>query len=439
VIQTGPPPPADYFKSSGEPGHTDAKWKVAKDSITGIYQPAVIMTSLDPVYFPGGKWISFSATGEHTGDKFFFYRLDFDLPCFNLCGKSYDDDNSFCLNLDLYADNSVYEIYVNGVPQSPGSGNNFPIQPDPYNPAGHTQSDPTTVSLCSNWKAGSNSLIIQAASSATVAGLSVLAAAHPPPPPDAYKIDASICEGETYRFDTMDLTKPGIYTKTYTRPSGCDSIVALYLDVKPKSATTIDQSICEGESYEGYTVSGTYTDVYTAANGCDSVRILHLNVREKPRPDLGLSAAICEGDSLRLSPGTFSTYEWQDGSTKDYFTVKNTGVYAVTVTNACGVASDEISVTGGLCDIYFPSAFTPNNDGKNDFFKILTDYLLEEYHLTVYNRWGQKVFETTNPSGKWNGNFNEKAQSTGVFVWYCTFKREGVKRNVKGTVLLIKQ
>jgi len=55
----------------------------------------------------------------------------------------------------------------------------------------------------------------------------------------------------------------------------------------------------------------------------------------------------------------------------------------VTVTNACGVAADEINITGGICHVYFPTAFTPNNDGINDHFKILTDYQLEEYYLTI--------------------------------------------------------
>ncbi len=126
IIQVGPPPPASDFQSAGEPGGIDSKWKVARDSITGIYQPATVMSSLPPVYFSGGKWISFSTNGEHTSNRFFFYKIDIDLPCFNLCGKSYDDDNTFCLNLDLYADNSVYEIYVNGIAQSGNLGNSIP-------------------------------------------------------------------------------------------------------------------------------------------------------------------------------------------------------------------------------------------------------------------------------------------------------------------------
>ncbi len=226
-----------------------------------------------------------------------------------------------------------------------------------------------------------------------MAGLSVLSAKSPPPPPDAYKLSATICEGEVYRFDTMNLVHPGVYTKTYTRQSGCDSVVALHLDVKNKSRTSIDQTICEGESFEGYTSSGTYIDTYIAANGCDSIRTLNLMVQQKPRPDLGERKVICEGDSVLISPGLFSSYQWQDGSSDQYFSVKSPGQYSVTVSNSCGTASDQIIITNGNCAVYFPSAFTPNNDGRNDYLSVLTDYLLQEYHLTIFNRWGKKYLK----------------------------------------------
>ena len=339
TVQTGPPPPnSDFNTGSGVGGETDRKWKVAKDSITGAYEGADIMSGLPMIYYNSSKWISFSASGEHSGDRYFFYKTEFDLPCFSLCGKSYDDDNTFCLNLDLYADNSIYEIYVNGAPQSGNLGNIIPLLPDPFNPIGHTQSDPLSVSLCKNWKSGKNSLIIEIASSATVAGMLAEASINPQPPPDSDTIPENICKGEIFHFGDQNLIESGYYFHSFPRTGKCDSNVVIHLDVKPKPDTTINQSVCEGENYGGYTRSGTYVDTYLAADGCDSTRTLHLTVQEKPKPDLGNKAAICEGDSLLLSPGSFSSYAWQDGSTGEYYAVKKPGLYSVTVTNFCGVA-----------------------------------------------------------------------------------------------------
>jgi gliding motility-associated-like protein len=442
-VQNGPPPPDHTFNSaenSGSnyisPGANDINWQIAEDSINALYKPAVVMDSLDPIYYGKYAWISFSKRGEHSGNKYFFYKHEFELPCSNLCGKSYNDENSFCLNLDLYADNSIYEIYVNGVPQSPNLGGVIPLA-NPFNPD-HTQSEKTQVQLCKNWKPGPNTIIIQVASSATVAGMMVQVSFDPPPPPDSDTITVSVCEGESYRFADKDLTNAGYYFHSFPRNSGCDSNVVLHLDVKQKLSTVVNQSICEGQSYMGYTQSGTYTNLFTASSGCDSAFTLNLNVQEKPRPDLGRITAICDGDSIVLSPGTFNSYLWQDGSAGDHYVVRKPGVYSVTATNSCGTGSSLLVIKKGVCNIYFPNAFTPNADGKNDYFKILTDYLLQEYHLIIYNRWGQKVFETSDRSHAWDGKLNGKDLDTGVYVWYCTFKRSGIRSDQKGTVTLIR-
>jgi gliding motility-associated-like protein len=395
------------------------------------------MSGLPVSYQHSARWISFSASGEHTGNKFFFFKIDFDLPCFNLCGKRFDDDNAYCLNLDLYADNSIYEIYINGKPQSGNLGNIIPL-PNPYNPPGHTESDKTSVSLCKDWKAGSNTLIIQIASSATVAGLHVEAASTPPPPPGTDTIAKTICQGEVVSFGDLMLSKTGYYFHSFPRTSGCDSNVVMHLIVNSKPQTIIHASICEGDNYEGYTTSGTFVNIFKATNGCDSLRQLQLTVRQKPKPQLPPEAGICAGDSLILFPGEFDSYSWQNGSTGDHLTVKTTGSYNVTVSNSCGTAVAAITVKDGLCNTYFPNAFTPNFDGKNDFFKILTDLKFQNFHLFVYNRWGQIIFETKDPMNGWNGQFNGKDQPPQAYIWRCIFTRSNVTRQLNGTVLLLR-
>jgi gliding motility-associated-like protein len=443
------PPPSNLTFNTGGNGNggrlpssaDDLHWKVAADSITGVYNPAVVMDSLPPDYFISPwsdcRWISISNTGSHPGNRNFFYKMNFDLPCANPCGISYDSNNLFCLTLDLFADNSVYEIYVNGVAQSSNLGNIIPILPDPYHVAGLNESGMLSVSLCKNWKAGANSLVIEVASSAPVTGLLVQASTVFKKPISNF-VTASICQGEVYHFGSQHLTQAGIAYETFKTTLGCDSTVALDLQIKPASAVTIDKSICAGQNFLGNTATGTYTDTLLAANGCDSIRTLHLTVTDKPQPNLGTNTVLCKGDSLLLSPGKFLSYLWQDASTLDHFFVKTPGLYSVIVTDSCGSAKGEITITERECDIYFPSAFTPNGDGKNDYFKILTAYQLQEYSLSVYNRWGQKVFETSNPLKGWDGTTNGQRQPTSVFAWKCRYKKSNVISNVNGTVMLIR-
>lgn len=88
--------------------------------------------------------------------------------------------------------------------------------------------------------------------------------------------------------------------------------------------------------------------------------------------------------------------------------------------------------------IYFPNAFTPDNDGANDTFGAV-GLNAEEYELKIFNRWGELLFESNNITNKWDGTHNGKLVSDGVYV-YTFFAREaatGKKISTSGTVTLL--
>ncbi|MBC7829534.1 MAG: gliding motility-associated C-terminal domain-containing protein [Chitinophagaceae bacterium] len=87
---------------------------------------------------------------------------------------------------------------------------------------------------------------------------------------------------------------------------------------------------------------------------------------------------------------------------------------------------NEILVTEKTCNVSFPNAFSPNKDGKNGFFKMVSSFIFQEYYLAIYNRWGQKIFETKDRSKGWDGHYTGKPQPSGIFVWYCRYKRSGI-------------
>ena len=187
----------------------------------------------------------------------------------------------------------------------------------------------------------------------------------------------------------------------------------------------MSQTICQGQNYFGHTTGGAYSDTYTAANGCDSIRFVNLTVLVNARPNLGADAKLCPGDSLIITPGSFATYLWQDGSSQSKFTVKQPGLYSVNISNRCGHASDDILITLQSCDVIFPTAFTPNGDGINDRFVALNAYNLPSYKLSIYNRLGQKVFFTNDYNKGWDGKYKGQAADSNVFIWYCEFVKPG--------------
>ena len=230
-------------------------------------------------------------------------------------------------------------------------------------------------------------------------------------------IDTAICYGHTYLgFSNTGTDSLVLQGKA---ANGCDSVLIIHLTVYPQNQTTIDTTICYPASLQGHATTGRYTQTLKNIHNCDSLVTINLTVLQPPNPSLGADTAICTGQSITLNPGNFTSYLWQDGSIQSTYTVTSAGTYWVNVTNACGFGTDTINVNANTCDVYIPSAFTPNKDGKNDVFKAFNGEGLNSFLLLIYNRWGQKVFETNNPSQSWDGNFNGQPQAIGVYVWYC--------------------
>lgn len=246
----------------------------------------------------------------------------------------------------------------------------------------------------------------------------------------------SICQGESYQ----GYSSSGTYVDNFTTASGCDSTRTLVLTVLGEISTTIDSVACPGTNVYGYTTDGVYTDVFTSVGGCDSTRTLTLSFRPRLQPDLGPDLTLCEGDSIILQGGSFPSYLWQDGSTQPIFIVRAGGLYRLTVADICGTISDEVNVQSIACKIYFPSAFSPNGDGLNDQFKALSLGGLQRFHLSVFDRFGNKVFESFDSRNGWDGTVSGKNQNSGVYVWYCEFRQNGTstRQLLKGTVMLIR-
>jgi gliding motility-associated-like protein len=92
------------------------------------------------------------------------------------------------------------------------------------------------------------------------------------------------------------------------------------------------------------------------------------------------------------------------------------------------------------CYIAVPSAFTPNGDGVNDYLYPLNAYKADNVNFSVFNRYGQLIFHTTNWKHKWNGSINSLPADPGTYVWVFSFTNHdtGKPYLMKGTTVLIR-
>ncbi len=104
----------------------------------------------------------------------------------------------------------------------------------------------------------------------------------------------------------------------------------------------------------------------------------------------------------------------------------------------CGSSSSSAKVKV-YKDVFVPSAFTPNSDGKNDLFRVIAADNYKQFKLLVYNRWGQAIFETTDINKGWDGKFKDVQLASDVYVYYLELVSASNKKITKrGTVTLIR-
>jgi len=187
---------------------------------------------------------------------------------------------------------------------------------------------------------------------------------------------------------------------------------------------------------------GAYRVIIRDALGCSDTARFTIGNDTRLSVSLGSDTVLCAGESLLLNPGAFAAYRWQDGSTAPTFAVQETGLYSVQVTDSTGCrASASVRVTADCSDVFFPTAFSPNRDGRNDGFGPLGNRSgLSDYHLRVYGRWGQLVFESRNPLQAWDGRTAGGKDASQVYVWIAEYRlvRHPGRRTRKGTVLLLR-
>jgi gliding motility-associated-like protein len=135
---------------------------------------------------------------------------------------------------------------------------------------------------------------------------------------------------------------------------------------------------------------------------------------------------------------------WQDGSSSDRFPVRQDGSYWVKLSEDGCEASDTILITSAICDcaLFFPTAFSPNGDGKNDAFRLVykSGCVISNYLLRIYDRWGRLVFSTTDPGRAWDGRYKGSPAATGSYMYYAQVVSGSNRRErlLKGDISLIR-
>lgn len=150
-----------------------------------------------------------------------------------------------------------------------------------------------------------------------------------------------------------------------------------------------------------------------------------------------------ENKKISVKHNGISAILWSNGATQKSIQIDKEGDYWVKISDKyCGIKTDTIKVKFKPCncEVLIPNTFTPNDDGKNDFFAPVLSCEYSYYSLNIYDKWNNLVFSTNNPNAKWDGKYKGNPLPEDVYVYVLeTIEKNSEKKNSRtGKIALIR-
>lgn len=255
---------------------------------------------------------------------------------------------------------------------------------------------------------------------------------------------------------TISVTQSTWYFVEFTNPCGTelDSIFIEVVEVFPTAGN--DTIICPGQSATIWAAGGvsyswspagtvnnpngavtgvtpvtstTYTATVTDENGCSATADVQVDLFPAPYVFTNPDVYPFQGDEIELTangsgPGS---YTWSPGDDLSCTECQSTSLTATQNAeyfvhfvdeNGCEAMDDVRIILEGI--IFVPNTFTPDGDKHNNTF-FPQGGNIKEFHMIIFNRWGEVVFESYNFNGQWDGNYGGKPVKDGTYVWKITY------------------
>ena len=250
--------------------------------------------------------------------------------------------------------------------------------------------------------------------------------------------------------------------------TGCTPLEVKLLDESDIISGSIDvwEWIVDGTVYFGPTQTITLTEptlydvqlTLISNQGCSSKIINHDYIEVYPLPIAGFNTSTVETSIISpkvtvsdLSSGSdYIEWNWGDFNYESSFPEEEIfhfyneiGSYVIeqVVFNNYGCSDtsyQEINIEDTLL-VYIPNTFTPDGDGVNDLFKVIgSDLYNKDFIFTIFNRWGEIVFEGHTPDEGWDGTFRGNYCPIGTYVYQLVLKNEGENNVYNGFAVLIR-
>ncbi|MBI3519641.1 MAG: gliding motility-associated C-terminal domain-containing protein [Bacteroidetes bacterium] len=265
--------------------------------------------------------------------------------------------------------------------------------------------------------------------------------------------DASLCLSTI----TVNITQPPAIALTITNtPASCGNYdgSATAITSGGTGSLTILWSVNSNSAHVSGLSAGTYSVLVTDANGCTATGFTNVNSVGTLTVSIGTNATIHSGESAPLvayAPNG-ATVIWTPTTGLSCSTCTNPIASPTVTTNYCaytyiGSCADTSCVLitvdfdcASNTDYSTPTAFSPNGDGINDEFCLKGwDQCITTFYIAIYNRWGEKVYDSSDKGFCWDGKYMGNPLNSAVFAYYIKATVKDLGEIVrKGNITLVK-
>lgn len=256
----------------------------------------------------------------------------------------------------------------------------------------------------------------------------------------------NVCEGNTNQYSFNGAVSVGYTAPVYQWQVSTDSGTK-WTDINNANGLTYQRMPTLAASY-WYRLAVTEKSALSFTACRIASNIVVVNVHAKPMVSAGPDKIVFAKDSVTLDgmvTGNNSLFYWDPPNYLNSSSQLTPSAsppsdisYAIYATSQFGCSNADSMQVKVVAGIFIPNAFTPNNDGKNDRWRI--PFLFPQFGavVNVFNRFGQLVYHTEGNLVDWDGNFGGLPQASGAYIYHIRYKKSNGEVNLKGTIMLIR-
>ena len=278
--------------------------------------------------------------------------------------------------------------------------------------------------------------------------------------------DITLCEGQVYtplvfaegasyvwntgsNNSSIDITEDGLYWVEAEVLDGCSDRDSILVNFDPVPLISLPDfySDCLGETISIIVETNAESIIWNTGENSEEIEVVNSGIYEAVvfNGDCSSSSQTtveflnfemaelperlfkCPEEKIVLNAQSESAdYSWSDGSSESILTVQEAGFYWVEISNPCEstILETEVIEDQCGCQLFIPSAVTPNQDGVNDLFEVEHDCEIVQFDLLIINRWGETVFHSENSFTPWNVGLNDHFVPDGVYQYIAEYQLE---------------